>query len=1293
MPISLKPHNIETYKKVVDKIQETGRAAVIHPTGTGKMFISLKLLEENKGKKAIYLAPSNAILHDVKKNILAEGMTMADFPSLKRLTYQKLASMSDEEIEKLDADIIILDEFHHCGAPEWGKGVDRLTKRNEGAKILGLSATPLRYLDGLRDMADELFKNSVASEMSLEEAIENEILPEATYVSTLYGYDQELESMQGQINKIKDIDKQQQAQSLLNGLRAKLDADTRNLPDLFSTYMQNPNGKYIIFCRNIEDMNEKMEQAHKMFGGVNQNITVRAVSSKIKESDRVLTEFEQDTDEGTLKLLYAVNMINEGYHIRDLDGVIMMRPTFSPTIYTQQLGRALTVGGDKKPVVLDLVNNFDSCKIIEDFAERMRQYKGHDGSGRAEETKKSKISIFDKTKEFREIAGKITELFSKKDVSLEEKIQTFEKFSQTGEELVGNTIFEGYPIGQWAIQIRSNINRINNGKQEKRTINPTEEQLERLKKLGILERKIESTIDEKIDNLIEWRRKYPKATIAPVVSEKVLSEYAETEEELKKLIEEYEKILKYYGYVRTRKSKGKLNKEQIEKCREGNVGGAFGKSSKETKVIEDENNVLMEKYGLDEETINSIRIQYGSIDEFRKIYVEAIINQNVNEVINKKLLENVDLISGFDLSSPDWIQRNTGLAELIYDTLGRERPYADYKWNAFINYEGLEEKVIELIRGDYFTKQEEQVLCMLYGLDGEKKVNQTQIAKNIGKSKGRVMQIVARAQRKMMQTECIKQLDLKNRIYDIDYDLQKKIIEEYLKNFDIFVPKEPTSMDEEVKNKLNNMLLEGIEKTKKRNEQVNIIKRMSKEQQLDILKARFGEKINRSDISVVPPWASALYRGFGMRDDIDIDEEFNGRLPYWFPDIFYKECLDSEYSQSKIVEFMVNNFSNSELIEFGPKEEIEELITNNGFFSEEEKNKLKGLLVERTRVAVKERILKKIGAWSLSAPSDEVVAGMKIEELDLSVRSFNCLIRAGVKTVQDLMEKTEEDLMKVRSLGQKGYDEVIEKMQSLGIEMLDGHLKFASTESSRDDKKQTNNMDENLIIHIEEEINSSDVFNEDEKEMLRKKLSEKYQEIKAKRMHINEEYLRSKIIGAIHTTLDDTIEELDLSVRSFNLLKRAGINTVQDLVEKTEEELIKTIKLGEKTYDEVIEKMQSIGIEMVDGQFVKKNLHNTISDTDVEKMWELEERINTNEYISEEKKKELRKLLHETFNVTGADNQDVQSNPEDIESSEPLKENSKEELVKHILEQQRTIAKQHEEINELSSQKKEEINK
>ena len=222
MSIQLKPHNEEAYRKVKEKLDASYKVAVIHPTGTGKMYIALKMLEDNNEKRAIFIAPSNAILHDVKKNIFTEGMNMSDFPNLKRITYQKLARLSDEEIENLDFDIIVLDEFHHCGAPEWGKGVEKLLQKNPDAQILGLSATPLRYFDGLRDMSDELFEGNIASEMTLDEAIEQAILPEATYISTVYDYDAELENLQENINKIQDKEKHKQAQELFNSLKKRL---------------------------------------------------------------------------------------------------------------------------------------------------------------------------------------------------------------------------------------------------------------------------------------------------------------------------------------------------------------------------------------------------------------------------------------------------------------------------------------------------------------------------------------------------------------------------------------------------------------------------------------------------------------------------------------------------------------------------------------------------------------------------------------------------------------------------------------------------------------------------------------------------------------------------------------------------------------------------------------------------------------------------------------------------------------------------------------------------------------
>lgn len=60
---------------------------------------------------------------------------------------------------------------------------------------------------------------------------------------------------------------------------------------------------------------------------------------------------------------------------------------------------------------------------------------------------------------------------------------------------------------------------------------------------------------------------------------------------------------------------------------------------------------------------------------------------------------------------------------------------------------------------------------------------------------------------------------------------------------------------------------------------------------------------------------------------------------------------------------------------------------------------------------------------------------MTIEELDLSVRSYNCLKRAGINTVQELTQKTEEDMMKVRNLGRKSLEEVQEKLAELGLSL------------------------------------------------------------------------------------------------------------------------------------------------------------------------------------------------------------------------------------------------------------------
>ena len=183
MAIELFKHNETAYKAAVAMLAETGKAAIIHPTGTGKSFIGFKLCEENPSKTICWLSPSEYIF----KTQLEALKKSADFTpaNVKFFTYSKLMNLEESEISDIKPDFIVLDEFHRAGAEQWGRGVKKLLSTYPEAPILGLSATNIRYLDNQRDMADELFDGCIASEMTLGEAIVRGILNPPKYVLSI----------------------------------------------------------------------------------------------------------------------------------------------------------------------------------------------------------------------------------------------------------------------------------------------------------------------------------------------------------------------------------------------------------------------------------------------------------------------------------------------------------------------------------------------------------------------------------------------------------------------------------------------------------------------------------------------------------------------------------------------------------------------------------------------------------------------------------------------------------------------------------------------------------------------------------------------------------------------------------------------------------------------------------------------------------------------------------------------------------------------------------------------------
>ena len=155
MAISLFPHNQTAYEAALEMMQRTGKAAVIHPTGTGKSFLGFKLCEEFPKEKICWVSPSEYIFRTQLENLAAAGAEKPE--NIRFFTYAKLRLLSEEEMAEICPSYIILDEFHRCGAKAWGQGVANLLKVYPQAMVLGLSATAIRYLDNQRDMSDGFF--------------------------------------------------------------------------------------------------------------------------------------------------------------------------------------------------------------------------------------------------------------------------------------------------------------------------------------------------------------------------------------------------------------------------------------------------------------------------------------------------------------------------------------------------------------------------------------------------------------------------------------------------------------------------------------------------------------------------------------------------------------------------------------------------------------------------------------------------------------------------------------------------------------------------------------------------------------------------------------------------------------------------------------------------------------------------------------------------------------------------------------------------------------------------------
>lgn len=354
MGVDLLKHNQEAYEKIQKAIKEgKKKIAIAHATGTGKSYLITKLFEDFNNDKKLVLVPSTYISDQIQTLFEKYNIQNVDI-----MRYQKLIKMSDEDIAAMDYDVIALDEYHHDTSKVWGNKVKILIESHSESIIFGTSATPIRS-DGVNTI-DELFEGNCASDLPLSESIAKKIVPLPKYVGALYELDDELERLRKKVEQATNTkEEKQEFCKKIDLMRSQIEK-SYGIPIILNKHIKDKEGKYLVFCKKKRHLQEIKETVIGWFRTAGcKNINAYEVYSDYENKDAEYKTFCEDTSHN-LKLLFCVNMLNEGLHLENISGVLLLRPTRSSIVWHQQIGRAIEANNTNIPVIIDAVNNFSS---------------------------------------------------------------------------------------------------------------------------------------------------------------------------------------------------------------------------------------------------------------------------------------------------------------------------------------------------------------------------------------------------------------------------------------------------------------------------------------------------------------------------------------------------------------------------------------------------------------------------------------------------------------------------------------------------------------------------------------------------------------------------------------------------------------------------------------------------------------------------------------------------------------------------------------------------------------------
>ena len=381
--LDLYKHNEVAYRKIDDAYQR-GKdvVGIVHATGTGKSYLALNLAYHNQNKKVVYIVPSNGIIEHLENIIKESNLSKEkDFANVEFRTYQSLVNLSLKEMENIDCDLLILDEFHHLGAPIWGFRTKTFIETHPNIKIFGMTAYTIRDRNTSyeRDMAnpetDELFSNKIISRYDLCDAIIDGILPQnITYKTSVIGLEEILKKLE---DKTSSLGLEEENKKELEAARKRI-AEASSIAKIIKETIHS-NSKLIYFCppfseKGVNDIETIKKEAMEWFKQITEeeNIVFYRTTSEMGTDGKKNREaFYQDVDlsgnnvSNKLRVMFAINQYNEGIHAPNVDGVIMGRGTTSDIVFFEQLGRALAVNRNNNPVIIDLAGNYAYMNELE----------------------------------------------------------------------------------------------------------------------------------------------------------------------------------------------------------------------------------------------------------------------------------------------------------------------------------------------------------------------------------------------------------------------------------------------------------------------------------------------------------------------------------------------------------------------------------------------------------------------------------------------------------------------------------------------------------------------------------------------------------------------------------------------------------------------------------------------------------------------------------------------------------------------------------------------------------------